>query len=225
MKLLIGYKKYSYKNHYQEGHMFFKKKQLIDCKDLVDAEQIGKPFHNQYLATATYSFPSHKDKEVMDRIYAQKKLIEKYCVFEVVNALAKITTYSDAYINFSEKFIQKIPHWSDPRNVSQTSTRFSLNGINYIAEQHSSNYCSLECLYRNDEIIFVATLITTQDSSGEIKYTIDIASSILNEKEIKLLTAFATTAEILGKQKRDASWDKMMNEVDKKSEAEIKRRF
>ena len=204
--------------------MFFKKKR-IDCKNLIDADQIGKPFHNQYLATATYSFPSHKDKEVMDRIYAQKKLIEKYCVFEVVNALAKITTYSDAYINFSDKFIQKIPHWSDSKNVSQTSTRFTLNGINYIAEQHSSNYCSLECLYRNDEIIFVSTLITTQDSYGTIKYAIDIASSMLNEEEIKILIAFANTAEILGKQKRDASWNKMIKEDTEKAEAEIKRRF
>lgn len=80
------------------------------------------------------------------------------------------------------------------------------------------------CLYRNDEIVFVGTAITTQDSFGTFKTAIDIESSMLNEEELKLLTAFATTAEILGKQKRDASWDKMMNEVDKKSEAEVKRR-
>ncbi len=204
--------------------MFFKKK-LIDCKDLVDAGQIGKPFHNKFFATAVYSYPSHKDKEVMDRIYAQKKLIEEYGVAEAVNALAQITTYADEYINFSDKFIQEIPHWSDPTNVSQTSTRFVLNGHKYIAEQHGSNFCSMACLYRNDEVIFACTSITTQDTSGKFKTALNIISSKINEDEIKALVAFANTAQARAKQKRDASWDKIMEEDAKKSEAEIKHRF
>lgn len=204
--------------------MFFKKK-LTDCKDLVDAGQIDKPFHNKFFAAAIYSYPSHKDKEVMDRIYSQKKLIEEYGVAEAVNALAQITTYTDQYINFSDKFIQDIPHWSDPTNVSQTSTRFVLNGYRYIAEQHGSNFCSMACLYRNDEPIFACTSITTQNTSGEFKTALNIISSKVNEDEIKVLVAFANTAQARAKLKREESWNKLMKEDAKKSDEVIKNRF
>ena len=204
--------------------MFFKKK-LIDCKDLVDADQIGKPFHNKFFASAIYSYPSHKDKEVMDRIYLQKKLIEEYGVAETVHSLAQITTYSDEYINFSDEFIQEIPNWSDPANVSQTSTKFVLNGHRYIAEQHGSNYCLMTCLYRDDEVVFVCTSIATQDSLDKVKTALNIITSQLNEDEIKVLVAFANTAEARAKQKREESWNKLMEEDSKKSEEAIKNRF
>lgn len=188
--------------------MFFSKKSK-DCIELLDANKssLGKPFHNKFLASASYSYPSHKDKEVMDRIFTQKKLIDENGVFETILLLARNTAFGDEYIRFTNKLIQDVPRWSDKKNFSQTSATFILNGDTYTAEQHSSNFNSLVCLYKNIELVFGATLI---GHNGSTKDAIAIASSKLCYAEVQLLIDFANLSAQVSKQSREASWSSLM---------------
>lgn len=203
--------------------MFFKKN-TKDCIELLNANKsvIGKPFHNRYLAAATYSYPSHKDADVTNRIFQQKKLIDENGVFETVLSLARNTAYGDEYIKFTDKLIQEVPRWSDSRNYSQTSTTFVLNGATFIAEQHSSNFNSLACLYKNNELIFGATLIGHRADERD---AIAIASSKLNTDDLNLLISFANLSEDVAKNKRDASWNSLMDKDLSEHENRVKQNF
>lgn len=203
--------------------MFFKKKS-IDCIELLNANKaiMGMPFHNKFLVSASYSYPSHKDKDVMDRIFNQKKLIDENGVFETVLTLARNTAFGDEYIKFSDKLIQDVPRWSDKKNYSQTSATFLLNGANYTAEQHSSNFNSLVCLYKNNELIFGATLIGHQ---ADINDSVAIASSKLTFEEIQLLIDFANLSTQVSKQRRESSWDDLMEKDLAEHESRIKQNF
>jgi hypothetical protein len=203
--------------------MFFKKKSK-DCIELISANKsiIGKPFHDKFLTSASYSYPSHKDKDVMDRIFDQKKLIDGNGVFETVLALARNTAYGDEFIKFSDRLIQDVPRWSDKLNYSQTSTTFVLNGSTYTAEQHSSNFNSLVCLYKNNDLIFGATLIGHQ---GDNIDSVAIASSKLTIEEIQLLIDFANLSAQVSKQKRDASWNSLMEKDLAEHESRVKQNF
>lgn len=203
--------------------MFFKKK-TKDCIELLKANKdiIGRPFHNRYLASATYSYPSHKDKDVMDRIFNQKKLIDENGFFETILSLARNTAYGHEYIKFTDKLIQEIPHWSDSRNYSQTSASFILNGESYIAEQHSSNFNSLVCLYKNSELIFGATLIGHRQSG---KDAIAIGSSKLKSDEVSLLIAFANLSEQSASKNRSDNLNKLVKQQTSESEERIKNNF
>jgi len=203
--------------------MFFKKK-TIDCNSLLDGSKsdISKPFNNRFLASAKYSYPSHNDKEVMDRIFYQKKLVDEYGVFEAIHSLARNTAYGEEYIKFTEKLIQNVPRWSDWRNYSQTSATFLFNGLTYTAEQHSSNFNSLVCLYRNSELIFGATLIGRRQNENDY---ISISNSKLDEEEIRRLIAFANLSEDTAKQKRNQSWNKFTEEQASELEDRIKQNF
>lgn len=203
--------------------MFFKKK-LKDCVELLNANKnaLGKPFHNKFLSSATYSYPSHRDKDVTERIFNQKKLIDENGVFETILSLARNTAHGDEYINFTDKLIQEVPRWSDKRNFSQTSATFILSGATYTAEQHSSNFNSLTCLYKNNELIFGATLI---GYSADTKDAIAIASSKLSYEEIRLLIDFANLSSQVSKQRREASWNSLMEKDLNEQEARTKQNF
>lgn len=203
--------------------MFLKKK-TYDCIELLNANEpiIGKPFHNRFLAAATYSYPSHKDQDVMNKIFQQKKLIDENSVFETVYSLARNTAYGEEYVKFTDEFKQEIPRWSDKRNYSQTSATFVLNGKTYIAEQHSSNFNSVVCLYKNSELIFGATLIGHRANERD---AIAIASSNLDENEIVLLVALANLSYELTKSKREVSWNKLMQEQSSDLDGKVKRNF
>jgi hypothetical protein len=203
--------------------MFFKKKPM-DCISLLDGNKsdIGKPFNNRFLASATYSYPSHKDKDVMDRIFYQKKLVDENGVFEAIHSLARNTAYGEEYIKFSEKLIQNVPRWSDWRNYSQTSATFLLNGVTYTAEQHSSNFNSLVCLYRNSDLVFGATLIGRRQHECD---SISISNSKLDEKETSLLIAFANLSEDTAKRKKNESWSKFTEEQASEFEDRVKQNF
>jgi hypothetical protein len=203
--------------------MFFKKK-LKDCIELLNSNksELGKPFHNKFLASASYSYPSHRDKEVVDRIFNQKKLIDENGVFETVLFLASNTAFINEYIRFTNKFIQDVPHWSDKRSFSQTSATFILNGATYTAEQHSSNFNSLVCLYKNLELVFGATLI---GHNGTTKDAIAIASSKLTNDEVQLLIDFANLSAQVSKRRREASWNTLLEKDTMEQEDRTKQNF
>lgn len=203
--------------------MFLNRK-TKDCIDLLNENKcvIGIPYVNKFLAAANYSYPSHKDKDVMDRIFYQKKLIDENGMFEAILSLAKNTTFSNEYINYTGKLIQKTPRWSDEKNYSQSSTTFTLAGKSYTAEQHSSNFNSLVCLYRNKELIFGATLIGHQQGERD---AIAIESSKLELEEIGLLVAFANLSEDMAKSKRNSSWNKLIEQQTAEYEDKISKNF
>lgn len=203
--------------------MFFKKK-TKDCIELLNANKqiLGKPLCKRFLKSATYSYPSHKDQEVMNRIFHQKNLIDANNVFETVYFLARNTAYGNEYIEFTGKFIQEIPHWSDKRNYSQTSSTFILNGETYTAEQHSSNFNSIVFLYRNSELIFGATLIGHRADERD---AIAIENSKLDENEVIHLVAFANLSDETARSNREASWEKLKDQKISEIEEKIKRNF
>lgn len=200
------------------------KKKTKDCIGLLNANNviIGKPFQNKFLASATYSYPSHKDEDVMSKIVHQKKLIDENSVFETVFSLARNTAFGEDYISFTNKFSQEVPHWSDKRNYSQSSAMFVLNGKTYSAEQHSSNFNSLVCLYANSELIFGATLIGHRADERD---AIAIADSKLNQNEISLLVAFANLSEDTAKRKKNASRSQLMEQQALEDEDKVKQSF
>lgn len=202
--------------------MFFKKTK--DCIELLNANKqiVGKPLQNRFIASAIYSYPSHKDQEAMNRIFHQKKLIDENSVFETVYFLARNRAYRDEHIKFTNTFTQEIPHWSDKRNYSQSSTKFLLNSKTYSAEQHSSNFNCAVFLYKNSELIFGATLIGHRADERD---AIAIENSKLDENEITLLVALANLSNETAKTKKDAICKELMEEQTSDLEENIKRNF
>lgn len=195
-----------------------------DCIELLNANKkyFGLPYQNRYLASATYSYPSHKDKSVMDRIFHQKKIIDENGFFETTLSLATNTAYGDEYIKYTNKFIQTVPKWSDKKSNSQSSTTFKLNEVIYTAEQHSSNFNSLVCLYKNKEIIFCATLIGRR---GNDRDAISITSSKLMDDELKLLIAFANLSEEVAGKRRRKSLNDLMDQQNSEYENKVNQNF
>lgn len=203
--------------------MFFKKNSK-DCIELLNDKKsiIGRPFHNRFLASASYSYPSHSDPEVMSRIYYQKKLIDENGVFETTLSLACNTAHGDDYVKFKKDLIQDFPHWADKNNFSQSFTVFKLNGISYIAEQHSSNFNCVVCLYKEKEVIFNATLIGYRANEAN---TISINSSKLDPSELKLLIAFANLSEEIMEKRRNASSNTFAEKKTENYENQVKQNF
>lgn len=202
--------------------MFFLKKKLKDCLGLIDTNFIGKPLNNKFLSAAKYSFPSVKDKALMDRIYSQKKLVETHGAFEAIYLLAKNIALNEIYVKYEDKINLTIPLWSDAKIFSQSSSKFVLNEQVYIAQQHSSNFNSIVGLYKNDELIFSATHIGSSNCKND---RIDIASSKLSETDLTYLIALANYIEQLGKQERHSVLNNFLEQDAKAYKEKVSKNF
>ncbi len=183
--------------------------QLKDCKELVSAQEgiTAISFHHKFLSSVGYSYPFHKDRSVLDEIYAQKNLIEKYSIFEIFYLLSRNTVFNGVYTKVEDKIITEIPFWSDSNNFSQGSCEFILDGACYVAEHHCAKFKTLVCVRKNQQLIFRATLISNENNKGNV---ISISESKVDNREVILLTALANLLCDKENSRNDAEYRKFL---------------